>query len=80
MGLEKNMRERWVYVVKRTCEVGGKPKGDILQLSLDLTNHWLGLHTLASNYKHAIQTYILKIGNNEGYLVMCFKQQFSVFK
>ena len=28
MGLEKNQRERWVYVVKRTCEVGGKPKGE----------------------------------------------------
>ena len=27
-GLEKNQRERWVYVVKRTCEVGGKPKGE----------------------------------------------------
>ena len=51
-----------------------------LQLSLDLTSHWLGPHTLASNYKHAIQTYILKIGNNGGYLVMCFEKQFSVFK
>ena len=28
MALEKIQRERWVFVVKRTCEVGGKPKGE----------------------------------------------------